>query len=482
MAETDQAIEDLVREFVQNGYDAQMIRDHIEAEILNNKGLKNIPAIKRSLDKKLPKPTIKKLTPNLAPIPIQTSTLTASHPVPYEFNDVCIPIPQGITPYYPSISDSYFLDEDEEIDRNLTAHFEFLKNLYQSTHNIQGFARLTESSDTEICVVGRVYIEEERDQETLYLEDSTGKIQLKLGGLETYSVFPGQIVMARGLSDSLQFTATELYTSSSNTLSKSPMTSNRKLMVAVAAGPFCTAELNFDIFLQFLDKITKEVNLLILIGPFVDSENKVIQKGNISIPSLNIEDGTYEAIFSVLDQHIYAARIANKCEVLLIPHVNEVCHVFPLPMPGLKESYPTNLECPCAPAQLVIDGIKIDVVPYDIVHELVSQTIIHAPTSINKITTALNNLFQQHCYMPVIPNSFPVEYSKFEHFCFQEFPNIFITTSRMPVNHTAVQGTICMRVLPFIEGKTHGSYAVINISKTYEHFNDGIGIKYFKLG
>lgn len=51
MAETDQAIEDLVREFVQNGYDAQIIRDHIEAEILNNKGLKNIPAIKRSLDK-----------------------------------------------------------------------------------------------------------------------------------------------------------------------------------------------------------------------------------------------------------------------------------------------------------------------------------------------------------------------------------------------------------------------------------------------
>ena len=403
----------------------------------------------------------------------------------YNFNDLCIPRTFPIN--YNVINEKYFFEDEGKIEENLENQLKMLTRKYSERHGVN-VSRLTESSETEMHIVGRLYIEEKNDQELMHLEDSTGRILLNLEKIEQYSLFPGQIIMAKGLSDSLEFIVTELYTNTyTNPFANIPKTSNSKIMLGVVAGPFNSPLslesplLDFSVFLNFLNQIVKEVNLLIIIGPIVDSENEIIKTGNINIPSLGINDGSFEDIFNALNQYISNISTHHNCSIIYIPHIREMCHVFPLPMPGLKESYQTACECPSSPAYLNIDGIDIDIVPYDIIHEIISGLVIRSKTLVNKISTALDSVFNQYCYMPIIPNSLPVEYSKYDKFCINRIPQIFISTSKMAFKPDMIPGIITVKAPIFSEGNKKGNYVIINISKNQGNFYDSVGIKQFKL-
>lgn len=474
MAENIGKIEELVREFQDMGYDPETIRNFIEAEKINDKN-RTFLTIRANLCKKY-KPLQKKVKIEYQELKLH-STLMSSFPQNYAFDDTCTVFQVPIEPFK-RITDLYFLEDESEIDAGLSRHLEFIKAKFQVLHGIPSFSRVTEASERLIYVVGRVGFEEKNDIEQIFLEDSTGKIQLSLEEIEFYALFPGQIIMVEGTSDSLRFAVSKLYTATFDSIPP-PLTSRQKVLIAVASGPFSTPDLNFSIFLNFIQQV--QVNVLILIGPLVDCENAIVKSGNITIADLSIHDATYEEMFLALEGQIQQKCREKQCEVIIVPHIQEACHMYPLPLPSLKESFPTISDSPCNPALLLIDSIRIDIVPYDIVHEMISQTVIHSRTMTNKISTSLSNLFHQHSYLPVIPNSFPIEYSKFSHFCTRSPPNIFITTSKFPILTNAFPGVICVKSMSFNEPNNFGNYAVINISKSGSDFSQGIGVKYYKL-
>ena len=468
MAELDVSIEEILTYFENIGYDSESIQNEIDAVRFNTKNATN-RKIKEILIKKFkPKPKTFKAEPS--PLIKRPKSLISFFPSNYSFTNSIVY--QNFDLRYNQIFEKYFFEDNKVISDKLNSHLEFLKDKFKEFYQVQ-LSNLTESSDTDIFVVGRVLIDEVNDVEKVYLEDLSGKVCLRLENISEYSIFKGQVLMAKGSSDSLEFIATEIYTKTFQVI-ENPVIFRKFLRIGVTAGPFSTADLDFSVFKDFLSEIVSEVNILLLIGPFVDSENEQIKSGILNIPSLNIVNGEYEDIVVALNQYINSINQLKKCKIVLIPSIKEMGHIFPLPMPGLDSSYSTTLDCPACPAMISIDNIQIDIVPYDITLEINSTLDYKSSSPFNKIATSLNYLFDSQCYMPVIPNSFPVEYSKFDLFAMKRIPNIFITTSKLALPNDAVFGVFCVKSPGFFEGSKIGCYSVIDVG-------DQIGIRNYKL-
>ena len=475
-------IEDIVAEFIEKGYEEQKIRDEILAGRTNGKMLS---MIHNDLRKRW-RPVEKKIC---VPVPNDlglqnTNELKSKFPLDYDLNDYLVPRLFEVR-HYNKIKDKYFLEDEEKIEEMFAAHIQRLSLKFKQKYGVE-VSRLTESSENELFVVGRLYVEERNDRETFFLEDSSGKIQLNLENVSNYAIFPGQVIMIKGISDSYTLKASEIY---AETFENSPdcLTSQHKILIGLMAGPFSAPlhlsdnHLDYSVFLSCLNDLMKKVNILIIIGPFVDSENEVIKSGNLNIPSLNIVDGTYEDIFLVINQIINQNATENQCQVLYVPHIREVSHVFPLPMPGLTETFDTNIECSTSPCLINIDGIPIHIVPYDILKEINSNLSVKTSVPLNKIQTSVKNFLHQFCCMPLIPNIFPVEYSKFDKFCYDHPPKILITTSVLGLNPEINSGVLTFRVPSFNEllSDKFGHYMIMNISKGLPNFFKGVGIKHF---
>lgn len=476
---------DIIQELVNQGAEESKLLNEIWAMRFNNK--KTVSEMRAYLK------TFKANEKNILQKPEQKTfqhEVGAFFPHEYRFDDR---IPQRTFDVQfkdNNINDLYFLEEEPVIQEKLNSHINFLKTKFSQVHNVE-ISRLTENSDTEIYVVGRVNIEEKNYVSVVYLEDITGKILINIDKVNSYTIFPGQVIMVKGTSDSLEFLVSEIFTNTYNYIER-PSVSFNKLLIGAVAGPFSTRDLDFSRFLTFLADITRRVNVLIIVGPFVDSENEILGTGVFSIKSLSIENGTYESIFTSLNKYIKDCMFNNSCEVIVVPHIKEMCHIFPLPMPSLSRSYnvdtdssknfhKSDIKYPSSPSFLNIQGVNVDVVPYDLVGEILTSSISKSDSP-NRIMTVLRQIFEQHSYLPIMPNNLPVEYSKFDSFCYETTPHIFITTSKFPIKPDHAPGVTCVRLHPFFEGNSPTSfYTVINITKTPARFSDSVGIKWFKI-
>ncbi|KAK4763658.1 hypothetical protein SAY87_013096 [Trapa incisa] len=176
------------------------------------------------------------------------------------------------------------------------------------------------------------------------------RVRLDLQRLSQFSVFPGQVVGIEGnnpsghcliaskIIDSNPLSASadiNLPSAKRQALDKEgqidPSFSDKELSMIIAAGPFTTTDnLFFEPLTELLSYASRKIpQLLILLGPFVDSEHPEIRRGATE-RSFN-EIFHMEILRKLRD---YVEYLGDTVRVVLVPSIRDANHDFVFPQPG----------------------------------------------------------------------------------------------------------------------------------------------------
>lgn len=173
------------------------------------------------------------------------------------------------------------------------------------------------------------------------------RVPLNLSSVPNYSLFPGQIVMLEGVNPDGKCLHVKQFLQPQNSLMKIPKLPEAYgqydqfvdgvLSVMIAAGPFTldttvpAKELDYSPLDSLLASVvTKRPEVLILCGPFIDSENSAVRSGTLQyLP---------DQIFH-LEITLRLNELKEKCpeiRVLLIPSLKDLHSDYIFPQPALQ--------------------------------------------------------------------------------------------------------------------------------------------------
>ena len=218
-------------------------------------------------------------------------------------------------------------------------------------------------SQTSVLVCGRLCTHVEGNdgvgslnEASLLLEGSRARsngvrVRLDVQKLAKFDLYPGQIVIVRGTTNAngSEMIAEDIYENGSPLMNTSSVSDLRyfnstvllekPVEMLVASGPFCVVDnLEYEPLDDFADVVVaKKPDVVVLIGPFVDTTNTKIQLG-----SIELDDGeggmmpvTYADLFRF---RVTAAveRILGEvpgCQVLIVPSSDDAHHQCTYPQP-----------------------------------------------------------------------------------------------------------------------------------------------------
>jgi DNA polymerase alpha subunit B len=201
-------------------------------------------------------------------------------------------------------------------------------------------------SQTNVLVCGRLCTHVEGNdgigslnEASLLLEGSRSRsngvrVRLDVQKLPKFDLYPGQIVVIRGTTNAngSEMIAEELYENGSPTSTTSSVrelrnfsSDNKPIEMLVAAGPFCVVDnLEYEPLDDFADVVVaKKPDIVLLIGPFVDTTNTKIQLGQIELD--DGEGGMMPVTYADLFRFRVTAAIERilsevpGCKVLIVP-------------------------------------------------------------------------------------------------------------------------------------------------------------------
>uniref|UniRef100_A0A1A9WU78 DNA polymerase alpha subunit B n=1 Tax=Glossina brevipalpis TaxID=37001 RepID=A0A1A9WU78_9MUSC len=277
-------------------------------------------------------------------------------------------------------------------------------------------------------------------------------VRLNFSKMKSVAVFPGQVVMVSGINPRGDVFMVEELFAEQQLMMPSPPRLAEQLSFVVAAGPFTNDDdLVYDP-LQDLVTYLKEnkPNILILTGPFLDANHKLI-KNDVILAE------TYEMFFEKIIDGIIDT-VGTDTVILVVASSRDV-HADPvyptIPM-TLSKNYPNVYLLP-DPSLIDLNGLTIGLTSTDIMDHILSQEL--AVNAGDKVKRAVNYLFHQKSFYPLSP---PIENtinfdsdlaSKFTNI--EEIPNIIILPSDQKCFLRLVNG--CLAINP-------GRLADVNVS------------------
>ncbi|XP_028062313.1 DNA polymerase alpha subunit B-like [Camellia sinensis] len=180
----------------------------------------------------------------------------------------------------------------------------------------------------------------------------------------------------------------------------------------IAAGPFTTTD---NLFFEPLTELLayaqrKQPQLLLLLGPFIDSEHPEIKKGAVN--------RTFDEIFrlEILGRlQDYVEYMGSAARVILVPSIRDANHDFVFPQPAFdihlashnfKEitlSY--QITSLTNPGIFSANEIKVGCCTVDILKQLSGEEISRNPSGGSKqcMNRLANHLLSQHSFYPLYP-------------------------------------------------------------------------------
>lgn len=260
------------------------------------------------------------------------------------------------------------------------------------------------------------------------VEHSGGqRVRLDLQNVAQFSLFPGQVIGVEGNNPSGHcLIASKMIDSLPNLLHSglppakkqaidpehepsSPSSASRVLSMVIAAGPFTTTDnLLFEPFTELLAYASrKQPQLLILMGPFLDSEHPELKKGTV--------DRRFDDIFLVeilRKLQDYAEYMGPAARVILVPSTRDANHDFVFPQPAfdisLSEEIRRQITCVTNPGVLSANEITVGCCTVDILKQLSSEEISRAPAGappVDRMGQLATHILKQQNHYPLFPPS-----------------------------------------------------------------------------
>ncbi|PKA50073.1 hypothetical protein AXF42_Ash021104 [Apostasia shenzhenica] len=261
------------------------------------------------------------------------------------------------------------------------------------------------------------------------VEHSGGqRVRIDLQELSQFSLFPGQVIGVEGHNPSGHcLVASKIIENKPVSLdaglppAKKPVMDHdeqnppgiisRVLSVIIVAGPFLTTDnLLFEPFKELLAYATRrQPQLLILMGPFIDSEHPEIKKGTV--------DRSFDEIFRTeIFRRVedYAQYMGSSARVIIVPSTRDANHDFVFPQSAFHVTMPDDTKhqiyCLANPCFFSANEITISCCNVDILKQLSSEEISRSPVDApaDRISRLATHLLNQRSYYPLYPPSVSV--------------------------------------------------------------------------
>lgn len=309
-----------------------------------------------------------------------------------------------------------------------------------------------------ICCDGEGHLNEKSILLQSSVEHSGGqRVRLELQKLSQFSVFPGQVVGIEGhnpsghcliaskLVDSFPLSTAadvNLHPAKKQALDQEIQSTDlshkqEELSVIIASGPFTTTDnLSFEPLTELLAYATRKLpQLLILLGPFVDSEHPEIKKGTT--------DRSFDEIFhtEILKRlQDYVEYMGSDARVILMPSIRDANHDFVFPQPAF-DIHPPNLKHQITsltnPGTFEANQVKIGCCTVDILKHLSGEEMSRNPadgTPSDRMSRLANHILSQRRFYPLYPpvEGIPLDFSLApEALHISSIPDILILPSDM---------------------------------------------------
>jgi len=319
------------------------------------------------------------------------------------------------------------------------------------------------------------------------------RIQVRLNGLKQYSLFPGQVIVTKGINASgMSFVAEDILTDASlppygiprsHVETLNATLGFRPMGVMVACGPFTTTDdLSFAPLFDLLAEVRAvRPDVLMLLGPLMETEHKEV------VANLHALALTYEQFLSKLVQDIMRALAGLHTKLVIVPSVRDAAAIpifpqppFNLPLtPELQAHVQTGrLMFASNPSTLRINDVTIGVSSMDVLSHLSNSNEIHksAPglAEPGRLVRLAGHLVRSHSYYPLFPapDSVSIDWSHASNLRMPCTPDVLILPSKTKyfaashTNHSPTLGetkTIIVNPESITKGPSGGTYALVSI-------------------
>ncbi|KZV39969.1 DNA polymerase alpha subunit B-like [Dorcoceras hygrometricum] len=297
------------------------------------------------------------------------------------------------------------------------------------------------ASQKSIFAVGMICCEEEgrlKEKPVLLqssVEHSGGqRVRLDFQKLNQFSVFPGQVVGVEGLNPSghcliaskiIDYVPLSVDSSDDHPSKRQAMDQNLQmtnlsldvpeLSLIVAAGPFTTSD---NLFFEPLNELLayarrKQPQLLVLLGPFIDSDHPELKKGYMNC--------TFDELFQleILGKlRDYVEYMGSAVHVILIPSIRDANHDFIFPQPAFDihpADFNHQIHSTPNPGTFCANEVKVACCNVDILKHLSAEEIFRNPQggSKHRMTNLAKHVINQCSFYPLYPpaEDVPLDYS-----------------------------------------------------------------------
>jgi len=378
----------------------------------------------------------------------------------------------------------------------------------------------TNTRSTEsITVCGRIVVDDTDGSSRLATSNillegdryiSNGKrVNLRLGLLNSYSLFPGQYCIVRGLNETghtliaenilstallphrllqhqqlQQYNTINTYNSGDEFLSP--------LSIMIGAGPFTTSDtLNYQPLYDLVERVRiQRPHLLVLIGPFVDSEHSAISGGNETTITTTTElftAATHSELFDDLMNEIVARLTDVQTRILIVPSTRDIHHIPVYPQPpfkvGTTAQYQSavssgKLQMLSNPTTVSVNDVTFGISSSDCLQQMAAQyelakVDVNATTTVkpNRVQRLAAHFIQQQSYYPVCPSTTQaVDYSHESRISMPYTPDVLILPSKIKY-FAADIGHHCIAINPesVTKGNSAGFYTHVTVHSLKDH-------------
>ncbi|KAL8559641.1 hypothetical protein ACOMHN_008352 [Nucella lapillus] len=286
-------------------------------------------------------------------------------------------------------------------------------------------------------------------------------IPVDLCELKEYALFPGQVIAA----DAVNASGKKLLLKNIYPSMKLPFPQlsvktepGSSLRALIAAGPFSVSDdLYYDPLRALLDTIRKDrPDMCILIGPFVDIKNSIIEKGMM--------DETYDQTFKKCMELIAEDTQKLNCQIVVVPSWRDAHHYTVYPQgPFTWTHKPQHLHFVSDPCTLIINNIVFGITSTDVLLHLGAEEVsMCAPGSTDRLGRLAQHLLDQHSYYPLYPPSDDVnaDLQEFEeHVRMSAIPHVLIIPSDLRYFIKDCSGCCCVNPGRLAKGQVGGTFA-----------------------
>ncbi|KAJ4795175.1 DNA polymerase alpha subunit B [Rhynchospora pubera] len=401
--------------------------------------------------------------------------------------------------------------------------FNFLENrirkstgMFTRTGLYGELADATVASEEEIFAVGIIACDAEghlNDKSVLLqcsAEHSCGqRVRLDLHNLTKFSLFPGQVVGIQGRNPSGHyFVALKVFDSlpipneiacppakkQARPIEDAPSTSSpsRVLSAIIASGPFTTSDnLLFEPLQELLAYARRrEPQLLILMGPFVDSEHPNIKKGTVD---RSFRDIFLIEIISRLQD--FTQYMGSNTHVILLPSIRDAHHDFVFPQASfdlnlLEDSryQVDDITSLANPSSFSANEIIFGCCTVDVLKQLSGEEISRNPPNelSDRIGILATHLLKQQSFYPLYPPAIgvPLDFSLApEALKIPSFPDVlllpsdlapFIKVLSIGNENEEVIKTMCVNPGRLAKGIGGGTFLELHYNRQIEKTNASI--------